>query len=875
MLPRALCFAASFVLAQGLVTILYRLLPNRLDVKTDIVGFPTYANFNVDHLFHWYYLQGFVFPLAAFGIWVWLERRFAPGQPSPSVRPEAPAREWSERLQSNLRALAVGLMVGLCFAPWRANRAEVFAWMVVGVTLAYYLAWNLGGRWLARARPRYSRVAWRALLNLVVLPFSPLVIFRASAATRVIEPSGLVREFPWFPLWLALITCGVAAALLWLRARRTPSETRWRDLEESGLLLLLVPILIFISWSTLKTQPRFDVFHDGETLVPPLLLSQGYFPWRDLIFTHGLLHDVLRSWVGYRLFDESFWGAEVGVSLLALPLWWASLYLFFQCVFRCNVLFLLAVALVPFSLPYFEHNHFRFLLQWIALLAQIGLWRKAGWGRAGLFAGLVVVQAIVTPESAYSVLALGAALLIFDLVHKDFTRSRQTLIWSVGLFIVFSCFLAYHGALGSFVEYYVYFVRGHRYTGGLPFGFGPEYLFYSYAPIAANSIFFFWFSSKVKARSRIALEDWAILSCALFSLLYYEKFLARADAHIYSVFCMSYPVILWVVFKALELADGAARPLAHVIARPATLVLLVGIFLSSAPSWKSRFLDLPSRHVLRASRSPWPRFGYFKVSEKTDQAIRKWEATLKGRLRSEDKVFDFSNSPGLMFYLLDMKPSTRFFHVSMAVRKQAQRAVISELERERPRLVIFSPPAELGPRSWDGIPEMVRHYEVAEYLFRHYRPMFSVDKGLVLERADSEGPLADEALHFLAPSCEWGYTPHFLTGWSEDRVSAHELKFRTRLRGNGYLTEIEVGDSNMQGARFLEFRFGTLYPDAFVLSDQKHQALRPIGFHTLARKDQVYRVPVSSCLQWHGFEGTRLHLTHSQPHDLVAVRLVE
>ena len=49
--------------------------------------------------------------------------------------------------------------------------------------------------------------------------------------------------------------------------------------------------------------------------------------------------------------------------------------------------------------------------------------------------------------------------------------------------------------------------------------------------------------------------------------------------------------------------------------------------------------------------------------------IRDLARTLEGLLEPEDTVFDFSNAPGVVHYLLGLPPSTRYYHVSFAIRR--------------------------------------------------------------------------------------------------------------------------------------------------------------------------------------------------------------
>src|SRR5262249_25828606 len=128
----------------------------------------------------------------------------------------------------------------------------------------------------------------------------------------------------------------------------------------------------------------------------------------------------------------------------------------------------------------------------------------------------------------------------------------------------------------------------------------------------------------------------------------------------------------------------------------------------------------------------------------------------------------------LYYYLLGRKPRTKYFNVSLAISESAQQDLISELKRDRPKLVVFSSD-RYGLSRWDGIPNMVRHYDVSQYILDNYRPLLSI-RGEILYADSSaeispalvqrlhleEAPITDD-LPFRGSPCAWGTAPNFLT----------------------------------------------------------------------------------------------------------------
>jgi len=89
------------------------------------------------------------------------------------------------------------------------------------------------------------------------------------------------------------------------------------------------------------------------------LVVRGYFPWRDFLFTHGLLPDVLTGSLGRAVFGDSVWGDWAIHSVILFPLFWVSVYLFAVWVSRRNPRFLALtfLGMVGGLWAYVERQH--------------------------------------------------------------------------------------------------------------------------------------------------------------------------------------------------------------------------------------------------------------------------------------------------------------------------------------------------------------------------------------------------------------------------------------------------------------------------------------------------------------------------------------
>jgi hypothetical protein len=197
----------------------------------------------------------------------------------------------------------------------------------------------------------------------------------------------------------------------------------------------------------------------------------------------------------------------------------------------------------------------------------------------------------------------------------------------------------------------------------------------------------------------------------------------------------------------------------------------------------------------------------------------------------------------LLYYLLNRVPGTRFFHVSMADTGFAQQQLIADLQRSRPRLVVFYGEG-IGLPRWDGIEATVRHYDVSDYLLDHYVPLADVDGQLVMIRADLassapplpplQGPVSTGDFYLSNPECAWGFSPNFLVrpkalGSQPALTVATHLASTSTLVVTGSTSDRAPGQAPLP---VLAVRHGTVVGTA--VPDIKHSAASPSSDFTMA-----------------------------------------
>jgi len=157
--------------------------------------------------------------------------------------------------------------------------------------------------------------------------------------------------------------------------------------------------------------------------------------------------------------------------------------------------------------------------------------------------------------------------------------------------------------------------------------------------------------------------------------------------------------------------------------------------------------------VIDAGR--WPGLGYARDHAVDQATLDGWTLLLDGWAAPGAPVLDMTNRPALFHLLLGHKPVGRFFHLSMALRRESQEAMIADLDRVRPEVAILP-----TGRGWDGIPDTVRHYRLSRAVLERYVPVEALPDGVLYARRGSE--MASAELSARAVVCDLGHAAGFL-----------------------------------------------------------------------------------------------------------------
>ena len=813
-LKRPLAVLASGAAAAGITAAIALRVPRVLKIQTDIVGYPIHQAYNPNRATDAYFLGIAVFPVLTLLLYLALTKLATKvGWMDTPRRAPAAGRAIEDDENSTTgevlgaagRTLAVGGAFGLeaaIIVGGGAGESRLLGFSVV----VLYAALVAAAVWLRRPSDGrgHSPMRTAASLNTITAPLLLLGLLGVSGATSVrIVSNGSVHQYPWLPPAVALVaTLGLLAFLGWRLAmsRTLPATMR---VERRVTVFLVGPLILFMLLSAIPgALGPMDMFHEGERLAAGRLTELGYLPWRDLMSLHGPLEDALFPVVGFVMFEPTRWGSLAVSTVLIGPLYLVFLYMLGARFFEVSWAAILAFAVVILTVGGNVLVGERFLF-WPLILLLLGasLERRSLWLSAGLGAALIA-QAIVTPEAAYCLPACGAVIILYELTRRrrgvglleSFARALATAAGGLAVLLVFTLWLVTHNTLGSFIFYYQIAAPGHALTGTFPVnprGWDLAFGFVALSPTVAFLLAFWYYAARFLRRQPLDTADWIAAAATLFAAIYYTKFLDRPDlAHAYQSFGAALPTIAFVVYRGSVIADAALRrsrwrPAASLpFKRPTGIALLIAVLVAFTGSLLATFDSVPNhfRGVV-ASEPSIPRTGY--TSGALDQATYDdLSAILRTYLNSNDWLFDFSNEPALYYYLFAQNPRTRYYHVSTAIPEAAQRDLIGDLQRDRPKLIVFTN-TQLGLPMWDSIPNPVRHYDVSQYILDNYVPLLSSHTQVIYADARAHlsaaavaglklhAPVITAGLPFLTLPCDWAYAPNYLSASPPPRQGAN------------------------------------------------------------------------------------------------------
>ncbi len=936
-LIRSVRFTLACALSGAVTDALWRQVPVSLNASTDVVGYAIFSDFNFVRYFDAYYAIAFVFPALALVLYHLLAWRGPLRKPretrtvlpvvvaepdSPRQRllsthsPAAVALRYSSAaVRLLLPTAAVVLEVSSARSP--ESSVPTNAGWIAGIV---YLGVVAGGSALvSRASGRRATVspseltaggarARELVRTCAALSVVPLLYVVSRSTSVTVSSDHRVVHYPWFPAWLVIVASVAMATWFVRRVLRSRAGGDPGPTENGVLAFVVGPVLLFLIVSGIPgASGHFAGFDDAQGLAAAQLAFHGFFPWKHLLFIHGVLPDIFEPEIGMAVFSNSRWGALAGSSIFVLPATVVVLYYFGAYFARRNRLLVLGFSLAM-VLGLLSGLALRFVFAPLLLILFDTMLRGRSRSWCAAFMVVLVVESILTPEIGLLAIGLLLTLVAFEGLSRGpgtplasaFFRTRWCFVFGVGLTAVWVVFLAAAGSLSGFIDYYRIFGPGHALSGAIPTHWSllhhPGVTIEFFLPVVLIVLTTWRVVAKLRGRRTWTTREWTMVAAASWVALYWGKALGRADAqHVAEAFTVTIPLLLLWVIEVLAVGDRFVSGLrtrirGSRIAAPRRLCTAAALVAVAAVAPQP---ILTLRQTADRFRTVVPtepsvaRLGYSLPGAIDTGKLQDLKTVLDRYAGASGPVFDFTNDPGFIYYLLGRVPASRFYHVSMAIPTFAQSQLVSDLERSRPRIVVFNDLGN-GLPEWDGVLNTVRHYDVSQYLLDRYVPLVDADGTLFMIRSDLArqaspppqlvGPRLASHLYFDAPTCAWGDIPNFLKVPGEPvprsavRIPAHVVHPVSLGGGRGGVGSPHTAPSRIESLvvpprtdlasyRWLELTSpGPLSSGTVTVTDALGDRSHEITFNILPTVGTHVAVQVGSCLQWHGYQSHNLFL---------------
>ena len=558
--------------------------------------------------------------------------------------------------------------------------------------------------------------------------------------------------------------------------------------KRGGLEYILLPIFIYLLTYSGDIHGKIDLFHEGERLAPLNEMLHGAVPFRDIYIQHGLFQNAYLAWFGSQLFEPTLFGLRSMEEILN-PLGYVALYVLGLQIFRSRFLIAFICVIIASGTEFWvsaRHSlgliSFAFVANSLTHIQRTRPNKVPTFVWKLLLAGLTTSLAFwySTEIGLYTLGAIGLFLVIYVFQGGFQTEgeSRQSpqeknrreyllplISYSCGVlfgFLSVGLYFLWHGALDDVIWNTYIQCRYQLATWGLAFPSLSETLtllsmngwrvfvlsdgFRWYLPICIFLTAAAYLTYRCLCGTVSAPNTMKFLLLLLGGIAFFRTALGRSDdGHlIYGA------TFLWLLCL-FPLEGGILKMLRTCLsffrgngpwrqALKAAWVLIPTVIFCWYVAEIHQPLEGFGKKWQRLRQNPFKqrvvtqelaRAGKVNIPNDQAEQVQKVVAYIQENTAANEKIFDFT-SQGAYYFFANRLSVTRFHQASYASTPEMQQEVISALERDKTRLVIFKTGGWFD--AVDDIPVEERHPLIAAYLQANYELAVDINETEILLR---------------------------------------------------------------------------------------------------------------------------------------------
>ena len=568
----------------------------------------------------------------------------------------------------------------------------------------------------------------------------------------------------------------------------TSGSYRTTKIWRGGLEYIILPIFIYLLTYSGDIHGNIDLFHEGERLAPLNEMLHGAVPFRDVYIQHGLFQNAYLAWFGSQLFEPTLFGVRSMAHILD-PLGYVALYVLGLQVFRGRFLTAFICVLIASGNEFFVSvRHSLGLISFAFVANSLTHFQRTRPNKVPTFVWKLLLAGLSTSLAfwysteigLYTLGAIGLFLVIYVFQGGFGTEngSRQSqpeknrreyllplISYNCGLLLGFlpvGIYFLRHGALDDVIWNSYIQCRYQLATWGLAFPSLSETLallstegwnafvfsegFRWYLPVCIFLIVAGYLTYRCLCGTASEPNAMKLLLLLLGGIAYFRTALGRSDGGhlIYGatflwLLCL-FPLEggIFRMFRAcLSSLRGNGRwqpalKAVWVLIPIATFCWYIGEAHQPLASFREKWQRLRQNPFKpRVVTEELARAGKVDIPDDQVEQVQKVVAYIQKNTGENEKIFDFT-SQGAYYFFANRLSVTRFHQVSYASTPGMQQEVISALERDKTRLVIFKTGGWFD--TVDGIPVEERHPLIAAYLQANYELAVNINETKILLR---------------------------------------------------------------------------------------------------------------------------------------------